>query len=72
MKHPTVDDCKRLAQHYKCDALLVVAIHDGKGQVAGASWGRDKLMCKGTGEHLDACIAGIEETWPMGPKGGKE
>jgi len=64
MRHPTVDEAKRLAKYLQCDAVLIVAIHEGKGQACGASWGRDRETCTVAGKYLDDSIDRILRTWP--------
>jgi len=60
MQKPTVMHAKRLAQYYKCDAVMIIAIHTDKGQIAGASYGATKEICRHAGRWLDKVVADVE------------
>lgn len=56
MKAPTINDCKRLAKYYGCDAVMVVVVDNREGQTAGASYGRTVKYCRAMAKHLDTAL----------------
>jgi len=58
--NPTIKQAKELAKQNNANAVLIISF-DSKG-FTGASYGKNKQMCKMAGSILDKQIADIELT----------
>jgi len=68
MKPPAPKDCKRLARHYGCDGVLVIAVDFQAEAMAGASWGADKTRCGFMAGVLDDMIDELNDREPQSLK----
>lgn len=63
MKHPTIEDAKRLAQKYEKDGIIIFHINfserDEKGGWGYASYGKNKSLCEAVKSLADQMADGV-------------
>lgn len=56
---PAVHQARKLGQFANARGVIVLMVTD-EGQVAGASWGRDRADCQAMGRLLDEIVDGVD------------